>query len=221
MLKRPESNAIRIFLAVASVAQARHVIADEPTPVGQRSQAQTSSELQLHRGTLQSLNRSSGTWANLENPWDYFPPSDAAGRQKMLRWSAELFQKAETLENEIAHDKEWTKNRQARQNLYKLKNHIRELHRTLLYGAHRGDLAESLAVVETNLGEIHRDLVAVKNARINANGLNDTFSEIQNQTGSRLTLAGPVRRNLGPATAPNRDERFKTINPIGLSRQNR
>jgi hypothetical protein len=48
-----------------------------------------------------SHDRSYGSWTDLANPWDYFPPAGIVERQKMLAWAERLYRNATILENTL------------------------------------------------------------------------------------------------------------------------
>lgn len=202
-------------LIVITCVRSERVFATDQVTVTGRSQVE------------QRLNRSSGTWANLENAWDYFPPADASGRQSMLRWSADLYKKADSLEKEIivrsrtGRADQIINGHQVRQELIELKNSAYLLHRTLLYGAHRGDLAEQLEEIQTKLDLIRPEMVREKQAEQLETELSHVVAEIKRVSGPRLTMTAPNLKGVEPVLNSTKSEKVISPNRIGLSRGNR
>ena len=184
MTNVPFKLSLSVFIFVTCMCSEK-VFATDPATLTGRSQVE------------QRLNRSSGTWANLENAWDYFPPADASGRQSMLRWSADLYKKADSLEKEIivrsrtGRADQTFNGHQVRQELVELKNSAYLLHRTLLYGAHRGDLSEQLEEIQTKLDLIRPEMVREKQAEQLETELSHVVEEIKRVSGPRLTMTVP------------------------------
>lgn len=182
---------------------------------------------EYQKSLMSSHIRSFGTWANLENSWDYFPPSSTDGRSRMLHWSAKLYQQATDLEMAITKDNSEYRSVGRLSQVKEIREAARQVYDILRFGAHRGDLASSLVSLERKLELLTRQTnYAVKSSDLAK--MNQLFSQITRENGHRLTgnrsvaiprqdrisKGDPIDRKSGGQTGKN------SIN-IGLSAKNR
>lgn len=138
----------------------------------------------------QILNRSTGTWRNLQNPWDYFPSSDIAGRQEMLRFSADLYYQIIRLESNILAFNERKPEKVLIERVVQLRIAVKAFHQIVLYGGHRGDLADALATVQVTFGSLQTSLGGLSQYSKEMENMATRLGKIQNVIGPRLVPVG-------------------------------
>ena len=131
-------------------------------------------------------NHSYGTWANLSNPWDYFPPADASGRTKMLGWSASIYRQSRELETTISRQKPGPATKEQLRQIRQVQLAAVEVHDTLRFGAHRGDLSNALRKLQERLELLSRQTTKTAEPKA-ASGLNRLYDQIEKVNGDRLT----------------------------------
>jgi hypothetical protein len=134
----------------------------------------------------QILNRSTGTWRDLQNPWDYFPSSDIAGRQEMLRFSADLYYQIIRLESKILPVNERKPEKVLIERVVQLRIAVKAFHQIILYGGHRGDLADALATMQVTFGNLQTSLGESPQYSKEIENMAMRLGKIQNVIGPRL-----------------------------------
>ncbi|MFM7316893.1 MAG: hypothetical protein ACKO5E_08075 [bacterium] len=152
-----------------------------------------------------SHNHSYGTWANLDNPWDYFPPSDSYGRLQMQGMAAAIFRQAQALESAMNRQKPDTARlKQVRE----VQQTAAEVHDVLRFGSHRGDLGSALGRLNQRLEALTRETAQGSKSGELAE-INRLYGQISRVNGRRLAFSQPTDMPKIPNT--------KSADPIGIS----
>lgn len=150
-------------------------------------------------------NHSYGTWANLDNPWDYFPPADSYGRIQMQTMAAVIFRKSLALESNLNRaNPDQSRLKQIRQ----IKMTAAEVYDVLRFGSHRGDLGSALGRLNDQLEALTRETALGSKSSALAE-INDLYGQMVRVNGRRLAVIQKTKTSTIPY--------IKNVDPIGLN----